>query len=220
MVEVTPNQIKYKKYSNQEGPLFTVNQSDLISLTYENGETQKFNTSTSSSFGSSNNTGEEYSAERESASYDPVAETYGKGFDNGISLYLQDGWGIGWDIRYNFNKWVCLDIAGINYQSGFVSPADYGIVNFRFAGIRAYTPSWKMFRGYVNLDLGYSLSYYTMPHIYSNYSSKNSTTDISHAFGLDFGIGVQVHRHIALGYSLTSFNGNKPSNWFKLSFIF
>ena len=43
VVEVTPTEVKYKKTSNLNGPVFVENRSRLICVRYENGETQKFN---------------------------------------------------------------------------------------------------------------------------------------------------------------------------------
>ena len=42
ILEVTPSEIKYKKYSNLEGPVFVVNKTDVLSIRYENGETDVF----------------------------------------------------------------------------------------------------------------------------------------------------------------------------------
>ncbi len=46
--EVNPNDVKYVKYDNQNGPIFTVLKSDIISITYENGAKEDFNISSTS----------------------------------------------------------------------------------------------------------------------------------------------------------------------------
>ena len=43
VLEVTPNIIKYKKQSNLDGPTYTMNLSDVLSVNYANGEKEIFN---------------------------------------------------------------------------------------------------------------------------------------------------------------------------------
>ena len=47
VLEVTPTEVRYKKANNLNGPSFTEKRSSLISVKYENGETQKFNNTSS-----------------------------------------------------------------------------------------------------------------------------------------------------------------------------
>ena len=42
VIEVNKNDIKYKKTSNINGPTYTINISELISINYENGEKDVF----------------------------------------------------------------------------------------------------------------------------------------------------------------------------------
>ena len=42
ILEVTSSEIKYKKYSNPDGPIFTVRKSDVLIVRYENGEKDVF----------------------------------------------------------------------------------------------------------------------------------------------------------------------------------
>lgn len=43
VLEVNQDNIKYKKFSNQNGPTYTINLSDVMSVNYENGEKEDFN---------------------------------------------------------------------------------------------------------------------------------------------------------------------------------
>lgn len=43
VIEVTINEIKYKKYDNLNGPLFTLLKSDVLMIRYENGSKDIFN---------------------------------------------------------------------------------------------------------------------------------------------------------------------------------
>ena len=47
VLEITTNEIKYKKYSNLDGPLYTISKSEVLLIVYENGESEVFNTKNS-----------------------------------------------------------------------------------------------------------------------------------------------------------------------------
>ncbi len=182
VLEVTPTEVKYKKFNNQEGPTFTERRSNLISVKYENGEVQKFSDSAAGI--SAGGGGSDYA----------YYEGYGKEkkFVNELSFYIGDGWGLGWQLRKVFNPYIAWNIIGVSYMSGFHSPEESGVVNFKLLGARGYTPSWKWIRGYADLNLGYTLGYYKV------YKS----TGTSHNFGLDFSVGIQLHKRFAIGYNL------------------
>lgn len=137
-------------------------------------------------------------------------------FTNELDLYIQDGWGIGYQLRREFNQYVGWNIIGVSYMSAFESPADVGQFNFKLLGARGYTPAWKSIRGYVDLNMGYSVYYFR------NYWSDE--VEGVHNFGLDFGLGVQVHKNVAVGYNLNvlagGFDEAAKSHWFKVSFLF
>lgn len=44
VLEITPTEVKYKKYSNLDGPTFTVLKTDILVINYENGEKETFET--------------------------------------------------------------------------------------------------------------------------------------------------------------------------------
>ena len=46
VLEVSSSEIKYKKWSNQDGPTYSTNISDVIRINYENGEVDNFNEQT------------------------------------------------------------------------------------------------------------------------------------------------------------------------------
>ena len=46
VMEVEQSQIKYKKFSNLEGPTYIISVSDILMITYENGEREMYNTDT------------------------------------------------------------------------------------------------------------------------------------------------------------------------------
>ena len=140
-----------------------------------------------------------------------------------VSLYLQDGWGLGYQMRKDINQYVAWDVIGVSYMSGFASPADAGQVNFKLLGGRLNSPVYENCRLYTDLNLGYTLNYVgeqsiTVPY----YGTFTTDADTAHSFGLDFGVGVQIGKHFTLGYNLnyiTAMDGVK-SHWAKLSYIF
>ena len=48
IIEVTSDEIKYKKYNNQEGPTFTLKKSEVLIVRYSNGENEVFANETKS----------------------------------------------------------------------------------------------------------------------------------------------------------------------------
>lgn len=42
ILEVNPNEVKYKKYNNLDGPTFTLSKSEILIVRYENGENEVF----------------------------------------------------------------------------------------------------------------------------------------------------------------------------------
>jgi hypothetical protein len=48
VLEITSTEIKYKKWNNQDGPTYSINRSEVVSINYENGEVEIFNETTNS----------------------------------------------------------------------------------------------------------------------------------------------------------------------------
>lgn len=46
VLEITSTEIKYKKWNNLDGPTYSINRSEVLSINYENGEVEKFTGST------------------------------------------------------------------------------------------------------------------------------------------------------------------------------
>ncbi|MCH5169289.1 MAG: hypothetical protein J1F27_06565, partial [Prevotellaceae bacterium] len=109
--------------------------------------------------------------------------------------------------------YVAWNIVGVSYMSGFNSPADAGLLNIKLAGVRGYTPSWKWIRGYVDLNMGLGVNYY--------YDYRTDDTEFNPNFGLEFGVGVQVHKNVAVGYNLNFLAPDKAKGHMaKISVLF
>ena len=51
VLEITDNEVKYKKFDNQTGPTYSLKKSEITNIVYENGDTEVFETSKASSSG-------------------------------------------------------------------------------------------------------------------------------------------------------------------------
>lgn len=111
-----------------------------------------------------------------------------KKFTHQADLYVGAGWGVGYQLRREFNQYVGWNIIGISYMNDFSSLKDVGLINLQVLGVRGYTPSYKWIRGYADINLGYSLEY-SYHHEY-------------HHIGVNAGTGIQVHKNFALGIHL------------------
>jgi len=132
-----------------------------------------------------------------------------------VSFYIQDGWGVGYQLRKDFSKYVGWNIFGVSYMTGFNSPADHGWANFKLLGVRAYTPAFKFIRAYIDINLGYTLYYYDQKGWYDDGIKKK------HYFGIDYGAGVQLGRHVTIGYNLNFLTPDKiKTHWAKISYMF
>lgn len=108
-----------------------------------------------------------------------------KGFDASFDFDLR------W--QRDINEHFALDMLTVNVTAPFNSPKDITEGSFRFGGRGFTSPFYNNMRGYANLDLGYTLI---------GSSIKGFDGGANHAFGLEFGAGVEVTKKIALGYSL------------------
>lgn len=55
VTEVSRTEIKYKRFDNLNGPVYTISIAELLAINYENGNTESFNGATQSTFGSATN---------------------------------------------------------------------------------------------------------------------------------------------------------------------
>lgn len=211
---VSPTEVKFKKSNNPDGPVFFENRSNLYSIKYQNGEVQLF---------------EEKEKSKNTVSLPPSIYANPPKFTHEAELFIGDGWGLGYQLRKDFNQYVGWDIIGMSYMTHFESPGNIGLVNIRPLGVKAYTPAYKAIRGYAGLKLGYSFGY--EKYYYNEYFHINNQTYFEthsryykeHFFGLDFSLGAQFHKNIAIGYNLnyiTNSDGGLVNHMAKISFIF
>ena len=214
VLEVSPTEVKYKKSSNPDGPVFVEKRSNLYSVKYQNGEVQTF---------------EENSGKSITTPYFFTVDNNIKKYTHEAELFIADGWGIGYQFRREINQFVGWDIIGMSYMSRFESPEKVGLINIRPLGVKLYTPANKYIRAYAGLKLGYSFAY-EENYFYLRYEKdtceyidSGSYYDKAHYFGLDFSLGIQLHKNIAIGYNLnfnTNDDGDLLNHMAKISFLF
>jgi hypothetical protein len=202
VLEVSPTEIKYKKSNNEEGPIFIEKRSNIYSIKYINGEVQTFYDN------------------QEGLGSNSIYSNYGKDkkLSHEFDIFIQDGWGIGYQLRRELNPYVALNILGISYMSDFCNPKECGLLNIRALGFKLYTPAYQSFRIYAGLNLGYT-------YAYANYEFNNRwyASFKEHLFGLDFSTGIQIHKNIAIGYNLNfikNSNCKGTSHWGNIMFLF
>lgn len=185
VLEVSPTKVKYKKSNNPDGPTYIEKRSNLYSIKYQNGEVQTFK-----------------EGDNQNDIYHYYAK-YGKEkkFIHEADLFIGTGWGLGYQLRREFNPYVGWNIVGLSYMSDYTYLGDY-CINLKLLGVRGNTPAYKYFRGYGELNFSYSYC---------------DGSDV----GMELGLGIQVHKHIAFGYDLTCLFGEDSGiHMIKLSYIF
>ena len=114
-------------------------------------------------------------------SYGPSTAGFGLGVAFQTEVYTCDWLTLDWDVLH------------FEWDAPFNSPGDLDALNFK-TGLRAYSPTFANdhLRAYTNLDMGYVLGL----------AKVNGDVDTNSAFGLDWGIGLQLNKKWSLGYTL------------------
>lgn len=125
--------------------------------------------------------------------------------------YSEGGFGLGAGFQTGVyeGEWVSLtwDVLQFEWNAPFDSPGDFDWLNFK-TGIRAFSPSFAKdhLRVYTNFALGYTcvlLKQYTLDWDDDDFELEADEDMKGHsAFGLTWGIGLQLNKKISLGYSL------------------
>ena len=168
-----------------------------------------------------------------------------KKFSSEWNLYaFKTGVGIGFTRRYEFNPYICWNIVNFSFLSGkfekfsfhtsskeiedcgWEGPANMGVLNLRFVGVRCHTPSFRRFRAYTDINIGYTYEYYRLhcqERLTGGAMNRWYETVENHWFGMDLSVGIQVHKNIALGYNclfLAKKHEADITHMAKVSFLF
>lgn len=123
--------------------------------------------------------------------------------------YSEGGFGLGAGFQTTVyeGSWASLawDVLQFEWNAPFDSPGDYDWINFK-TGIRAFSPSFAKdhLRVYTNFDLGYTCAIikdYDVEYDDGRMEIDEEMKGHS-AFGLTWGIGLQLNKKISLGYTL------------------
>ncbi len=146
ILEVNTNEIKYKRYSNLEGPTYTILKSDILIVRYENGENELFNESKQQSSYRANTTqtiveGMKYREYKDF--YDAKfyvhqpGDPYSRGWAGVASFFIPglgeciDGeWGRGLAF---FGANLGLGLLGLSQRTAYVD--SYGYTTYQYNGL-------------------------------------------------------------------------------------
>ena len=133
----------------------------------------------------------------------------GTGFSDGAF-----GFGVGFQTGVYENDWISLawDVAHFEWNAPFDSPGDWDYLNLK-SGIRAFSPSFANdhLRAYTNLAMGYTCvlakgysvdvdwddDWWEGPEV-----EVESKMKAKSAFGLTWGLGLQLNKKWSFGYTL------------------
>jgi len=203
VLSATPNEVRYRLYGDNSGEEYIAKGSDLFSVRYENGKTQSFNNKDKNGF---------------SYNRKDVPERI---LTCQFDFFVQDAWGVGLMLRRELNPYVGINVAGASYMSGwrkYEGPSSVGYINIRALGVRLYTPYLEPCRLFAEVTPGYT-------HVYvdSYVPGWGRLKGDADCFGLDFCAGIEIGKHVALGYNLdyiVNGNGGGTTHWGKISVLF
>lgn len=211
VVETTNTELRFRMPDNLQGPILAEKLVNIYYVQYENGEMHIFNGHPARTVN--------YNPYLYMPSYSKPYSNYDlppSGLTTQVDVYVQDAWGVGFMLRKEINEYFGINLVGGSYMSGWnalKSPNHYGVVNARLGGIRAYLPCVDNIRLYADLALGYT-------YMYMNYDNLKQH---HHLGSFDAGVGVQLHKNVAIGYNLhfvVNGNGHATYHWGKISLLF
>ncbi len=137
VLEITPTELKYKKYNNQEGPTFTILKKEILMVRYENGEKDVFNDTPTTAINYNTNQsikqGMRYSEYKDlydkSMYIHQIGDPYSPGWA-GVASFFIPGLGQGISDEWGRAAWICA----VNIVLGIVSigtyPSFYNYINY------------------------------------------------------------------------------------------
>lgn len=123
------------------------------------------------------------------------------------------GLGFHWERSYS-SPYLAWDVLSVFWDAPFEGPGDLGRISLK-TGVRGFSPKfYRNMRAYTNLDLGYTMNYYYDEYYYGD-------TEFGHGFGLEFGLGIRLTNHFAIGYALDWDSETKlKGNYLRVSVLF
>jgi hypothetical protein len=199
VLTISGSEVRYRDYNNPNGPERSEKRDNLYSIKLENGKFMKMKESQGKYYTYSEGKGE-------------------RKFTGQADFYIQDGWGIGYMLRRELNKYAGWNIFGTSFMSGWNNPRETGLVNVRAMGLRLNTPDFDGIKLFAEVTPGYSFVYLNKLYMLSWHNVAEA-----HFFGLDFSAGFQIKNKVLIGYNLnymTNSNGSDMSHWGRISVLF
>jgi len=164
VLEITDQQIKYKEFDFQDGPIRNINNSEVFMITYENGRREVFN--------KQNDTVSQTAAKKTTKN---CAKKIASGIDLGLggSFATKIGYvgrtptffapSMGIRGTYHLNPYFGIDFIKLNWITDVYTTKVYSYTPWQMriqimSGIRGNTPSfYKCISGYAVVRLGYAM---------------------------------------------------------------
>lgn len=186
VTEITTSEVKYKKYSNPNGPLYTIDKNTILAINYENGEKETFTAEQPSVVPvfapqMSNETSEE-------------AQQKNKEMITAINSYVPEYKG-----KDHGNARKCLFVLGVSEQSQLVND---DIEIFMETGIIDYKKSGAEF-----VKLGYRFKYPALVFSVRNRTNQTIYLDLGNSFFISNGEAKPYYTPSATTTSSTSGSG-------------
>jgi hypothetical protein len=116
------------------------------------------------------------------------------------SCYGSAGWGANLALEHEFHKYLAWDIVSVDFSVPFV--IDRYNIGLK-TGLRAFTNRFRgdKVRGYTSVAAGWDCMVITDPGQRTGRKAKGLSNS-KHGVGVSWGIGLQIQKHIFVGYTL------------------
>ena len=163
VIEVTGTEIKYKKWSNQDGPTYSINRSEVTSINYPNGEVERFTEQPNTVLINPNNYSQPIKTQSSSFNSTPIQQT---STPNPKSPYSR-----GKQVQFSLNGGVAIPMGdfGVTNKDAFCAPFSFGGDELETgcgaaktgfnAAIKLHIPIYKKDKNIVGIPLKFNVMY-------------------------------------------------------------
>lgn len=110
------------------------------------------------------------------------------------------GWGANLVLEREFHKYLAWDLVSLDFSA----PFDFDFVNIGIkTGLRAFSPRFwgNKVRGFTSVGAGWDCMVVAEPNLRSWRKAAGLSTS-KHGVGVSWGIGLQIQKHVFVGYTL------------------
>ena len=204
VTEVTPNSVSYKRWDNIDGPIYTINRTDIACINYQNGQKDVFDDIAKT------DTATPALAPSTPAPTRPFQKIRFQSYLHAGVVFLPDAWGPTFDasVGARLREYAYIGIeTGFHYiwDVGYEGDTDLSIVLVYMPigiNLKGYIPVGKKIYPYINCSLGAFINV--------------DNTDFS-GFYCQVGAGIDIKRFsLGIGYSTIRNGGNINCGYVKL----